>query len=202
MLNKLFKFVTETCFEFSIDESHGLTHSIQVYRFGLQIYNQVLKSNPRIDSMFHVIICSCILHDMCDYKYMNELVGIQRITKLLEDLDLDQIQIKLICKIITTMSYTKIKVNGFPKFDNPNDELAFHIIREADLLAAYDFDRSVVYAIECKDLTWIEANKETVNYFKTRVLTQILDGLFTIPVSLELAHKLHAQAELNLITIS
>jgi HD superfamily phosphodiesterase len=198
MLNKLFKFVRETCNQFSIDESHGLTHSIQVYRFGLQIYNEVLKSNPKIKSRFQVIICSCILHDMCDYKYIDEIVGVERISKLLQDLGLDKAEINLICKIITTMSYTKIKVNGFPKFDNSIDELAFHIVREADLLAAYDFDRSVVYAMECKGSTWIEANKETVEYFKIRVLTQIIDGLFTIPISLELACKLHELAQSNL----
>jgi len=198
MLDKLFKFVTETCDEFNIDESHGLTHSIQVYRYGLQIYNKVLISNPKIELLENVIICSCILHDMCDYKYMDEKVGIKRIIKLLEDLCLDKEQINLISVIVTTMSYTKIKINGFAKFDNLIDELAFHIVREADLLAAYDFDRSVVYAIECKGATWTEANKETVDYFKSRVLTQISDGLFTIPVSLEIARKLHLLAQSNL----
>ena len=61
MLDELFKFVTETCDEFNIDESHGLTHSINVYRYGLQIYNQVLMSNTKIKSMEQIIICSCIL---------------------------------------------------------------------------------------------------------------------------------------------
>jgi len=104
MLDELFKFVTETCDEFNIDESHGLTHSINVYRYGLQIYNQVLMSNTKIKSMEQIIICSCILHDMCDYKYMDEIVGVKRISKLLQELGLDQAEINLICKIIKIFS--------------------------------------------------------------------------------------------------
>lgn len=203
MLNELFKFVQQTCLEFSIDESHGLTHSIQVYRYGLDIYSQVLKSNPQIEELRQVIICSCILHDMCDYKYMDGVLGVKRIVELLESLDIAQAQIKLIVRIITTMSYTKIKAHGFPEFDSPILTLAFNIVREADLLAAYDFDRSVVYAMECQGVGWTQANKETVEYFKSRVLMQIPDGLFTIPVALGIACQLDqlARAKLNQVRL-
>ncbi len=201
MLDKLFKFVRETCSEYSIDESHGLTHSIQVYRYGLEIYFQVLKSNPQIEEFEHVIICACVLHDMCDYKYMDEKVGVERIVKLLDSLGLSQANIDLVVKIITTMSYTKIKAHGFPVFDNTISTLAFNIVREADLLAAYDFDRSVVYAMECQGMDWTQANKETIGYFKSRVLTQISDGLFRIPSALDIALQLHEVASVKLSQI-
>jgi len=195
MLDKLFKFVADTCAEFGIDESHGLTHAIQVYRYGMEIYDQVLESKPQIDELYQVIVCGCVLHDMCDYKYMDEKVGVVRIVKLLNDLSITQCEINLIIQIITTMSYTKIKAHGFPKFETPNSTLGFNIVREADLLAAYDFDRSVVYAMECKGMEWTQANKETVRYFTSRVLTQIPDGLFTIPSALSVAIKLHKMAQ-------
>ncbi len=204
MLDKLFKFVKETCMEFRIDESHGLTHSIQVYRYGVEIYFQVLKTNPEIENLLDVIICACVLHDMCDYKYMDVSIGIKRIVELLEGLCLCQTQIDLIVQIVSSMSYTKIKAQGFPKFNNLLDKLAFNIVREADLLAAYDFDRSVVYAMECKGATWTQANKETVDYFKSRVLTQISDGLFTISAALNIALQLDnlARAKLNLTQVN
>ncbi len=202
MLDKLFKFVQQTCSKYSIDESHGLSHSIQVYRYCIKIYNQVLKSNPQIEELVQVITCACILHDMCDYKYMDEKVGVERIVGLLSELGLSKTHINLIVQIITTMSYTKIKAHGFPTFNSPTSTLAFNIVREADLLAAYDFDRSVVYAMECKGVTWEEANKETYIYFKSRVLTQISDGLFTIESALEIALDLDQLARVKLSQIN
>jgi hypothetical protein len=135
---------------------------------------------------------SAALHDMCDYKYIEEEVGLERIVKFLRgDLHLDQNSINLICKIITTMSYTKIKKVGFAQFTNPLDQLAYNIVREADLLTAYDFDRSVVYSMLNKKMLWLEAIDETVKYFKIRVLQQIPDGMFLTKFGLEKAQELH-----------
>ena len=131
---------------------------------------------------------------MCDYKYMEEQIGIDRIVSLLETLAIPSDSTNSIIKIITNMSYTKVKVKGLAKFENPIDQLAYNIVREADLLTAYDFDRSVIYAMLNKNMSWIESIKETKRYFKTRVLLQILDGLFVTKYGLSKANELHDQA--------
>ena len=188
-LDQIFEFVIDTCDEFGIDESHGLKHSIDVYKYAEQIYQDELKSNPELETKHQIIIYSAILHDMCDHKYMDEQIGIKRIIKLL-NIDL-QLEYKTICEIITSMSHSKVKLNGFADFANPLDQLAYNIVREADLLTAYDFDRSVVYAMSNKKIPWSEAIKETLQYFKTRVLEQISDGLYITNYGLKKAQQLH-----------
>jgi HD superfamily phosphodiesterase len=192
MLDKVFEFVIDTCDEFGIDESHGLKHSIDVYRYAEQIYQDELKLNPELENKYQIIIYSATLHDMCDHKYMDEQIGIKRIIKLLNiDLQLEYKTIKSICEIITTMSHSKVKLNGFADFPNPLDQLAYNIVREADLLTAYDFDRSVVYSMSNKKIPWSEAIKETSEYFKIRVLKQISDGLYVTNYGLKKAQQLH-----------
>jgi hypothetical protein len=81
---------------------------------------------------------------MCDKKYMNEKEGIEQyknhFTSLIPSNELD-----VIGEIIGAMSYSKVKSNGYPKLGEY--QLAYHIVREADLLAAYDIDRSIIYSM-------------------------------------------------------
>lgn len=195
-LDKIFQFVIETCADFNIDESHGLKHSMDVLRYSEQIYKDELENsnilNQDLVSKYQVIVYAAALHDMCDHKYLVESYGIERIKKLLYiDLELDHDTIDLICRIILSMSYSKVKLNGFAKFDNQLDQLAYNIVREADLLTAYDFDRSVIYSIINKKMTWYQAVKDTVMYFEFRVLTQISDGLFVTNFGIKKAQELH-----------
>jgi len=53
--------------------------------------------------------------------------------------------LEIIGKIIGTMSYSKVKANGYPELGEY--QLAYHIVREADLLAAYDIDRCIIYTM-------------------------------------------------------
>jgi hypothetical protein len=166
-----------------------------VYRYAEQIYQHELKSNQEIETLYDIIIFSAALHDMCDYKYIDQSTGIQRIINFLDlNLELDYNSINLICKIITNISYTKIKKYGFVQFESELEQLAFNIVREADLLTAYDFDRSIIYAMANKKMLWSDAINETVRYFKARVLTQISDKLFITKYGLEQAQMLHNQA--------
>ena len=48
--------------------------------------------------------------------------------------------------IIGSMSYSKVKKNGFPELGDYQTE--YNIVREADLLAAYDIDRAIIYRIK------------------------------------------------------
>ena len=46
------------------------------------------------------------------------------------------------------MSHSKVKKDSFPVFENMDHYWAYYVVREADLLSAYDFDRCMVYHIK------------------------------------------------------
>ena len=77
--------------------------------------------------------------------------------------------------IMNTMSYSKVKLNGFP--DMGEFQMAYHIVREADLLAAYDFDRCMVYDMYKKGSNVDEAYEHAKNLFYNRVFKHYSDGL-------------------------
>ena len=81
---------------------------------------------------------------MCDKKYMDEDTGLEKINQFLED-KMTPLELDITKQIITTMSYSKVKTNGYPELNEY--QMAYHIVREADLLSAYDFDRCMFYNI-------------------------------------------------------
>ena len=143
LLSKLFNFVIITSKQFKIDESHGLSHSMNVLNFSNQLYNSEITKNPHLKDHKKIIYSSAILHDMCDKKYMCEKEGFERISKYFVN-DYTKKELGDMEKIIRTMSYSTVKKNGFPT-DLGKLYLPYHIVREADLLAAYDFDRCMIY---------------------------------------------------------
>ena len=88
---------------------------------------------------------------MCDKKYMNEVEGLKRIEDFIEK-DIDTERKEIILKIISTMSYSIVKKNGFPNLGIYQN--AYHCVREADILSAYDFDRCVIYDMYCNGNTF------------------------------------------------
>ena len=187
----LFSFVVNTCRLFNIDESHGLKHSMDVFHFSNKIYESELLKNPYIKKYKNIIDTSSILHDMCDKKYLDEEKGIERIYDYMvnkiskEDLDVS-------IKIMKTMSYSKVKKNGFP--DLNEYQLAYNIVREADLLASYDFDRCIIYQMLRNNDDYERAYKDAIELFDNRVFKYMDDKLFTLDYSKNLAHKLHTTA--------
>ena len=127
LLNKLFNYVIMTCNKYKIDESHGLGHSMNVLYYTDEIINSESKKNVYILEQKNIIHTSAILHDMCDNKYINEKEGIESIKTLLKD-ELNDEEINVIRDIITLMSYSKVKINGFPNLGKY--QLAYHIVRE------------------------------------------------------------------------
>jgi len=137
LLDYCFRYVVNTTSKYNIDESHALKHSIQVYSFAKKIYESELIKNPYLEEQKEIIYIASIGHDMCDKKYMNEKEGIKQYISYLSEM-IPQNKLEIIDKIIGTMSYSKVKVNGYP--DLGKYQLAYNIVREADLLAAYDID--------------------------------------------------------------
>ena len=144
LINRGFKYVIDTSNHYKIDESHALKHSMEVYGFAKRIYQSEIKNNPQLEQQREIIYMAAIGHDMCDKKYMDEKEGIDRyknyLTSYMSSADLEIME-----KIIGTMSYSKVKANGYPNLGEY--QLAYHIVREADLLAAYDIDRCIMYSI-------------------------------------------------------
>jgi len=146
LLSRLIQFVIVTCSKYRIDESHGLSHSMNILHYADNIYQSELIKHPSLKKQERVIYVSAIIHDMCDKKYMNEEEGIQNIEDFLkETITADEIETTK--KIISTMSYSKVMKQGFPRLETAEKQLAYHVVREADLLTAYDFDRCMIYHI-------------------------------------------------------
>ena len=175
LITKLFHFVMLITARHKIDESHSISHSMDVLHFAHNIYNSQLYQSPELKEHERLIYVSAIIHDMCDKKYMNENEGVAEIEEYLED-KLPPEEIDMTKRIVSTMSYSTVKKNGFPDLGIYTP--AYHIVREADLLSAYDFDRSMIYHMY-KDNNSVEQSfKNAKDLFKTRVLRHENDGLF------------------------
>lgn len=180
LISKLLQFVISTVNKYNIDESHGLGHSMNVLIYSHNIFNHSVQTMPELHKYERIIYVSAIVHDMCDKKYMDEENGIREISGYLHE-KIPEDEIDAIKKIISTMSYSKVKINGFPELGVY--QTAFHIVREADLLTAYDFDRCMIYNMHHnkQDLLDSYLNAHTLLY--NRVFKHYEDGLFVTEYS-------------------
>jgi HD superfamily phosphodiesterase len=199
LFSKLFQFVLAMTAKYEIDESHGLSHSMDVLHFAQKIYESEVQKFPRLKEHERIITTAAIVHDMCDKKYMEEGEGVSIIgdylktTNQLYDFEIDAVQ-----KIISTMSYSTVKKRGFPELGEY--QRAYHIVREADLLAAYDFDRCMVYAMKQHELPLPQAFAESEKLFHKRVLRYDEQGLLLSSYARKEAAKLHTLAMQRIIS--
>ena len=189
---KAFELVMVLCKKFNIDESHSLKHSMEVYNFALRIYESELPMNAYLEEQKDIIVLAAILHDTIDKKYVAEADGIEEIRQFLEGYVSTE-KLGIIFQIITTMSYSTVKKNGFPLLGDY--QLAYHIVREADLLAAYDIDRCIMYSMYTKNANYSEALDAAIVLFDHRVLKHRKDRLFVTNYSKKLSVKLHKKAK-------
>lgn len=172
-INQLFTFVLAMTKKYNIDSSHSEIHSMDVVRFADDIYRSQLQMFPYLEDQTNVIYSAAILHDMCDKKYMNQDDGIKEITEFLQDKLRDE-EIYYTKRIIETMSYSTVKKNGYP--DLGEYQMAYHVVREADLLSSYDFDRCVTYQLnQGSNLT--TAYVDALKLFKNRMFNYNTDKL-------------------------
>ena len=195
VINNSFDVVNHICSKFNIDESHALKHSIEVFNFANKIYESEIANDSSLVDCKNIIYAAAILHDMCDKKYMNEEEGIAEIKRFVQ-LYMTEDEINAVISIITTMSYSKVKLNGYPNLGKY--QLAFHIVREADLLAAYDIDRCVMFSMFNDKLSYTDALCKGRKLFVSRVLTYRSDNLFVTEYSKRLSKTLHNKARKNL----
>ena len=191
LLSKLLQFVLFTSQKYNIDESHGIGHSIDVLHFAHNIYENEVCTNPFLKKHENIIYVSAIIHDMCDKKYMNQDDGIFEIENFLQK-KLPVNDIDVVKQIISTMSYSYVKKNGFPILGEYQH--AYHIVREADLLSAYDFDRCMTYKLHLNGGDIDDAFEDSLDLFNHRVLQHNKDNLFLTDYSLLKSRELHLQS--------
>jgi len=188
LFSSLFHYVMATVSKYNIDESHSVGHAMNCLYYSNQIFEMEVKQNPLIKNQEHIIYVSAALHDMCDRKYMDKEEGLQNITKFIDSLkDQNGPLLKnddkyVVKNIISTMSYSHVKTFGFPNLGKY--QTAYNIVREADLLCAYDFDRCMLYNMYQRNGNIEESFNEAESLFQKRMFKHNDDGLFLTQYSI------------------
>jgi len=212
LFSRLFHYVMLTTSKYNIDESHGMSHSMNALFYANQIYEAESLNYPILKSQEKIIYVSAVLHDMADKKYVNENQGILEIDHFLNNPDnicetdpepfgnevlettncITQNDVNIIKTIISTMSYSTVKKYGYPNLGGY--QRAYHIVREADLLTAYDFDRCMIYHMTQKKGDVCSAITAAEDIFNKRVFQHNNDNLFITEFSKQKSLELHENA--------
>lgn len=191
LINFSFNHVSKISHMYKIDESHSLKHSMDVFNIANKIYESELEYNPYLENQKEVIFTSAIIHDTCDKKYMTETVGLGLIKNYFADY-MSGSNLETVCNIVSTMSYSKVKSVGYP--DLGEYQLAYHIVREADLLASYDIDRCIIYGMYKENLSYSDALNRAIELFKKRVFLYRDEDMFITQYSKRESFFLHNNA--------
>ena len=192
LLSTLMRFIQTTSLKYKIDESHAVGHSMDVLYYAHEILQHEVLQHPYLKKQEAVIYTSALVHDMCDSKYMNPQEGITNINDILK-YNLKPFEINAVDKIISTMSYSKVKKEGFP--DLGEYQLAYHIVREADLLSAYDFDRSIIYHMYHSKTDFSTSFQNSMELFEHRVSKHEQHGLFVTEYSKAKGKELYEKSK-------
>ena len=144
-----------------------------VLRYADEIYRSQFNMFPYLKDQTNVIYSAAVLHDMCDKKYMTQSDGIKEIDEFLND-KLNSHELFYTKQIMETMSYSTVKKNGYP--DLGEYEIAYHVVREADLLCSYDFDRCITFKLN-QGMPLTDAYHDALDLFHTRVFNYNTDKL-------------------------
>lgn len=174
-INNIINFVLSQTIKHNVDESHSLNHALDVLDYSNKILKEETYSKPYLNKQEHIIYTSALLHDTCDSKYSDN-VEIEKVCSFLKDNQYSTSDINVIMEIISTMSYSKVKKNGFPELDTYQD--AYHVVREADLLAGYKLNRAILYGIHRENLNYIDSFYRSKDLYSHRMGNFISDGLF------------------------
>lgn len=189
LISKLLRFAVNSIHMFRIDESHGLSHAINVLHHSHNILQSELPKHPYLDQQRNIIYTSAILHDICDKKYMNQRDGIEYIKGFLHgNTSLSFEEIEISTAIMETMSYSTVQKNGYP--DLGKYQMSYHIVREADLLDAYHFDRSIIYNMNNVEECFARSLQNALNLFDNRVFMHNTHDLFVTDYSKKLSKLL------------
>jgi hypothetical protein len=96
-----------------------------------------------------------------------------------------------------TMSYSTVKKYGYP--DLGDYQMAYHIVRESDLLSSYDFDRSIIYHMN-KGNNLTKSYTNALELFDDRVFNYNNDKLLisdyaqqkSLPLTVKALRQMHS----------
>jgi hypothetical protein len=198
LYNTLLHYVLLTCKKYNIDESHSALHSMNVFDYAHDILESEINKNPLLEEHRKIIYCAAITHDMCDKKYRNETEALDELKEVfMKTGELTSTEIGVILHIISTMSYSKVIKKGYPNMEEKY-MLPYHIVREADLLSAYDVNRCFIYQMTQKRTNYMDSIDSACELFEGRVLQYIEKDLFVTDFAKRAAAKLHTHSLLSL----
>ena len=171
-----------------MDESHAVGHGMNVLHLSRNIMHVEVERYPILSKQRDIIYTSAMLHDVCDHKYVDEKAVWNEVKEeLKEQKILSKPEIDICTEIVQTMSYSKVKENGFP--DMGEYQMAYHVVREADLLAAYDVDRALLYDLY-RTNDFRESIGKTEKILNNRVYKHMKDGLLVTDYSKKMHNTL------------
>ena len=191
-LNTIYAFIEKCCIEQNIDESHGLKHA----KSCVEWVNKLVDPHTISEDEYTIAIYSAALHDMCDHKYTNVEIATEALRQWLET----QIYFVEICiNIISTISYSKLKkqvTNGIPVYpDHGRWQRAYHLVRHADLLDAYDVRRCYLYTQHSQPhISEEECWSIVRGVFDNRIFKYVSDGFLFLPAAVALVPALEEKA--------
>lgn len=198
--DKMFALVLSMSKKYNIDSSHSERHSMDVLHFAHHIYNHEVKSHPFLQKQENIIYTAAVLHDMCDRKYVTPAEGLASIEQYLQH-DMTPTELHYASRIMDTMSYSKVKKNGYP--DLGDYTIGYHVVREADLLASYDFDRSITYhmnqgnSLKESYYNALELFQNRVfNYNNDKLLLSEYSQMVSVPLTIKATNRMQAWEKL------
>ena len=193
------KFVEEKSHNYNIDMSHNLYHSLRVNELGFVIAARDYHLNSRQKEILYL---SCMLHDMCDTKYIPRIQGILDVSNFMRNqCGVSMLTHDAVMEIITSMSYSQIvKPDGkveYPLWLSTHKygwEKVFHIARQADLLSSYDLKRMIHYKQEKLGFYYsCDIYQDVVETVDERMSTLLKKGLFLSPTAIKIAQQWHQE---------
>ena len=188
LVPKLVNIALSFCKKYGIDESHAVGHGMNVLHLSRNIMHVEVERYPILSKQRDIIYTSAMLHDVCDHKYVDEKAVWNEVKEELKKQKiLSEPEIDICTEIVQTMSYSKVKENGFP--DMGEYQMAYHVVREADLLAAYDVDRALLYDLY-RTNDFRESIGKTETILNNRVYKHMKDGLLVTDYSKKMHNTL------------
>ncbi len=206
-MQKMINFVNHMCEIYSIDNSHGIEHSFGTMNMAgiivdhyLAIETTIIESLTQSRASF-IIKVTAFIHDMIDDKYVKDSDMFNAnlsLDTLLTQLEFNLYEISIVHCIIDNMSYSKrqkIRKTG-KDIDIGKYQLALAIIRDADLINAYNADRAWQFSV---NNTPNDKNiyKTVYELMSNRVLTYH-DNEITTTIGKKLARIMHNTLEVVL----
>ena len=97
--------------------------------------------------------------------------------------------VSTICKIIDSMSYSKVCKYGFPNLKEY--QTAYHVVREADLLCGYDFNRAILFGVHQHNLSYTNAFHRSKQLYQERIDNIVNKHMFVTAFGQSLANELY-----------